>query len=313
MKSISKSIMIFAMAAIVYSAAMAGEINQAKNDEQSVVTAVINRTITYQGLLKNSSGTPVPNNTYNITFKVYKQPSGGSALWTSALTPVATSSGLFSTPVGPISLPFDTTYYISLQVQGDVEMSRQQITMSAYSASSDTANYSKAALSNWIVSNNVIYTNGAWGIARGMANNSLFGTNANTHVNLGDYSTTGTNAQNYSYCTIGGGHLNTASANYSTVSCGYMNTANGNFSTISGGSTNTASGYSAFVGSGFQNTANGDYSMMGGGINNITSGITSVIAGGNTNKSMSTSTSVGGGQYNTAVTGQSTIGGGQYN
>ena len=101
----------------------------------------IDKNITYQGILKNGSGDPVPDANYNLTFRLYNASSGGAPLWTSSVIQVATTNGQFMTQLGPIPLPFDTTYYFSLQVQSDPEMTqRQRLTLSPYSASSDTAN-----------------------------------------------------------------------------------------------------------------------------------------------------------------------------
>jgi hypothetical protein len=171
--------------AAVYSfAQMADQVatsNKAGSDiGGSLLAAVINRTITYQGILKNGSGTPVPNNTYNLTFRIYKQSTGGSALWTSSSTPVTTTGGLFAALLGPINLPFDTTYYVSIEVAGDAEMSRQMMTMSPYSASSDTANYAKVNGDNkWLfritdVADTTLISRGQWGLARN--GNVLWGT-----------------------------------------------------------------------------------------------------------------------------------------
>ncbi len=78
----------------------------------------------------------------------------------------------------------------------------------------------------------------------------VLGTSANTHVNLGSYSTTGTTG--------------TTSVNFATVGGGYANTASGENATVGGGIFNTASGDSATVGGGYGNTAAGDYSWAGG-------------------------------------------------
>jgi len=83
-----------------------------------------------------------------------------------------------------------------------------------------------------------LMTGGAWGIAR--YGNTLYGNGDSTHVNLGAACTTGTSGQNYKYCTIGGGHGNTASRGYSTVGGGYFNMAGNEYATVGGGVGNTA-------------------------------------------------------------------------
>lgn len=79
---------------------------------------------------------------------------------------------------------------------------------------------------------------------------TIYGTtNANTHMNLGTQSASGTSGQDYQYITVSGGNQNTAS---------------GEASTISGGQGNVASGIGATVSGGLTNTAAGDYSWAGG-------------------------------------------------
>jgi hypothetical protein len=91
-----------------------------------------------------------------------------------------------------------------------------------------------------------LVTGGPWGIAR--YGNELYGNADSTHINLGVACTTGTSGQNYKYCTVGGGHGNTASGSYATVGGGYFNTAGNEYATVGGGVGNTASGYLATVG-----------------------------------------------------------------
>jgi hypothetical protein len=305
MKLLIKNVVLLMIIGIIRSTVIAGEINQIKDGEQSLVTSVIDRTITYQGLLKNSSGTPVPNSTYNLTFRIYNQSSGGLALWTSIAIPVMTSSGLFSTLLGPISLPFDTTYYISIQVAGDVEMSRQAMTMSPYSASADTANYAKAAISDskwafWITdtADTTLMSGGQWGIAR--YGNVMWGNADSTHVNLGVQSITGSSGDNNKYCAVGGGL-----GNYSK----------GEAATISGGAGNVANGHYSSIGGGGQNTTNQNYSVISGGTSSTVSGYCSAIAGGgyNTISSGTIFSTIGGGDSNTVSQGYSAISGGHQN
>ncbi|HBZ01476.1 MAG TPA: hypothetical protein DEO84_09185, partial [candidate division Zixibacteria bacterium] len=116
--------------------------SEGREDQIVTMHASITRIISYQGILKNGAGNPVSDNTYNVTFRIYNSASGGSSLWSSPSIPVTTVDGIFVTEIGPITLAFDTTYYLSLQVSPDPEMvQRQMLTMSAYSAVSDTANY----------------------------------------------------------------------------------------------------------------------------------------------------------------------------
>ena len=126
----------------------------------------------------------------------------------------------------------------------------------------------------------VLFTIRQLGIARGGANNMLYGSYRYTHINLGVACTTGTSGQNYLYCTVGGGGANTASGHLATVGGGYDNTASGSYATVAGGEGNAASGQDATVGGGYDNTASGYYATVGGGGANTASGNFATVLGG---------------------------------
>jgi len=46
-----------------------------------IVRGQIHQTISYQGVLTDASGTVVPDGNYNIAFKLYDVPTGGTQLW----------------------------------------------------------------------------------------------------------------------------------------------------------------------------------------------------------------------------------------
>ena len=108
----------------------------------TAAVAQIPRTMTYQGILKDSSGEPVGNGNYNVTFRMYDAPSGGNLLWTEIVM-VSTDGGYFKAELGnvlPLNLPFSQAYFLSIQLQGDSEMTdRQKLNLSAYAARSDTS------------------------------------------------------------------------------------------------------------------------------------------------------------------------------
>jgi len=110
--------------------------------------AQVSRVMSYQGILLDSGGNPVGDGNYNITFRIYNAESGGTLLWTE-MDMVTTVDGYFSAQLGdtlPLNLPFSQDYYLSLQVQGDSEMpDRQKLTLSAYSARSDTSGFSMSS------------------------------------------------------------------------------------------------------------------------------------------------------------------------
>ena len=84
--------------------------------------------INYQGVLTDPTGDVVPDDNYDITFRLYDIPTGGVPLW-SATQSVATHGGLFNVllPIPP--LHFDgSDRWLGLEVDSDGEMvPRQQI------------------------------------------------------------------------------------------------------------------------------------------------------------------------------------------
>jgi hypothetical protein len=311
----------------VVSIATAGDKDLGQSINLNRVTVAIERTLTYQGILKDNSGDPVVDNSYNLTFRIYENDTGGSAIWTSPAIPTITKDGYFSAILAGISLPFDTTYYLSVQVQGDTEMNRQIMTMSPYSASSDTANYAFRADtatyalssgggggSRWTLAGTVLSTNDYWGITKGNAGNSVFGDSARTMVNLGSYSQTGSTPANRYYATIGGGAANQARSNFSTIAGGNGNITYASGGTIGGGAYNEAYGNYSGVAAGDSNSAgNGatdDGAFVGGGCKNIINGKYSATVGGYSNSSTNWYDFIGGGLSN-RITGQAAgIGGG---
>ncbi|MGB2697629.1 MAG: hypothetical protein WBD28_07200, partial [Candidatus Zixiibacteriota bacterium] len=51
--------------------------------------------INYQGMLTNDEGTPL-NGLYDLTFRIYDVPSGGTALWTGNFNDEEVLNGLFN-------------------------------------------------------------------------------------------------------------------------------------------------------------------------------------------------------------------------
>jgi hypothetical protein len=85
----------------------------------------IPQTINYQGLLKNASGVVVANGDYNLTFKLYDVESGGSPLWAETKL-ITILDGIINTQLGsvsPITLPFDTEYWLGITIAAEIELS----------------------------------------------------------------------------------------------------------------------------------------------------------------------------------------------
>ena len=112
------------------------------DDSRGLITSVP-RIMTYQGILTSTEGV-IPDDIYDITFRIYTGPDDIDPIW-SETYPCTTSNGYFTAVLAmetPWNLPFDTDYYLSLQVEDDPEMSpRQRLTMSPYAARSDTCDF----------------------------------------------------------------------------------------------------------------------------------------------------------------------------
>ena len=94
------------------------------------VFAAPNQQINYQGKLTDDAGATVADGDFSITFSLYTQPSGGSAVWTETTSNTITS-GLFSVMLGsstPLtSVDFNQTLYLGINVESDGEMSPRKI------------------------------------------------------------------------------------------------------------------------------------------------------------------------------------------
>ena len=96
-------------------------------------------TMSYQGVLTDVSGNIVPDGPYDLTFRIYDVAVGGAALWTEAQAGVPVVRGGFGVTLGlgtPISLLFDRTYYLGVQVFADPELTpRVRLASSPYALS----------------------------------------------------------------------------------------------------------------------------------------------------------------------------------
>lgn len=94
--------------------------------------------IFFQAKLTTTGGTIVTGD-HNVTFRLYNVSSGGSALWTETQSVTADSAGIVSCYLGattafPVSLDFNSTYYLSIEVDSGGEMSPRVKVVPAFSA-----------------------------------------------------------------------------------------------------------------------------------------------------------------------------------
>ncbi|MDI6803526.1 MAG: hypothetical protein QME58_06730 [Bacteroidota bacterium] len=117
----------------------------------SISTAQIPRTLSYQGVLTDSSGNPKPDGVYSLVFRLYDTPTGGAELWRE-FKDIALKRGLFSTQLGDQTqfeplLNFTKQYWLGIQYERDPEMlPRIPLSSVAYSFNSINSDSSQVAL-----------------------------------------------------------------------------------------------------------------------------------------------------------------------
>ena len=95
--------------------------------------AGIPKLINYQGMLTDNSGTPL-NGSYNLTFKIWTDTTGGSSLWTETQNGIQVLNGLFNVILGKqtaLNLPFDQQYWLEVIVDAET-MPRIRFTSVGY-------------------------------------------------------------------------------------------------------------------------------------------------------------------------------------
>ncbi len=102
----------------------------------SYVSAQVPQTMSYQGVLVDANGTPVPDGNYDLHFKLYTTVSGGSAIWSESQN-AAVVRGVFSVTLGssaPLAPAFDQPYWLGIAVGTGAELTpRVELTSTAYS------------------------------------------------------------------------------------------------------------------------------------------------------------------------------------
>jgi len=125
----------------------------------------------YQGRLLTSSGEPVPDNVYDITFSIYNDPVTVDYLWQETLS-VEVSGGFFHVNLGDVA-PFEDLFFangpellMGIKIGSDPELSpRTSITASGFALHSELSDISHLALNvepNTITGEHVV--NGSLGL-----------------------------------------------------------------------------------------------------------------------------------------------------
>lgn len=103
----------------------------------SVFGQAIPKQFDYQGVLRTTAGGIVPDGNYPMTFRIYNDPTDGTALWTETQT-VAVANGIFSVHLGsstPIAgVPFNRVHFLGITLGAEPELlPRTMLTPSPYS------------------------------------------------------------------------------------------------------------------------------------------------------------------------------------
>ena len=106
------------------------------------MSAQIPQTISYQGVVSQDDGRPLPNGTYQIDIALYDSEHASSPIWMESHQ-ASLTKGLFSLALGsvePFNLPFDRPYWLGIAVDGAPEMpQRTRLSATPYAFRSDVA------------------------------------------------------------------------------------------------------------------------------------------------------------------------------
>ncbi len=107
------------------------------------VQAEMPYTLSYQGVLKDEDGNPVPTDEYSMDFTLYDTPTGGEPYW-SETNNVKVKDGIFSVILGKVSslseVSFDTPYWLGIGLSGSTQMTpRIELTAAPYAFHAATA------------------------------------------------------------------------------------------------------------------------------------------------------------------------------
>jgi hypothetical protein len=110
-----------------------------------LLKAQVPHMINYQGVLTDpTTGGPIPDNSYSITFTIYSVATGGTALWTEVQN-VSTTGGRFNVLLGSVNPIPPTVFsggncYLGVKVETDAEMTpRKRMVSVGYALKSHDA------------------------------------------------------------------------------------------------------------------------------------------------------------------------------
>ena len=316
---------------------------------QYVEAMSISPMISYQGILKDSSGNLINGNAA-ITFKLYNTSTAGNLLWQETKT-IQVNTGLFNTQLGDVTplnaAQFDQALWLEITVGADTLSPRQQLMGAPYAfslaqgavISGDSHNHDgKYANSNQNCNIGDVVT-GIDSLGKIICGNTAVGHNhddryynksyvdalearlAKIESILSGVTRSGKNIY------IDGANLNIRDGSGTTdgpvngtgnLIIGYNEMRGHGFDYRTGshnliiGSRNNYGSYGGLV-TGFNNKISGAYASVSGGWDNTASGDYSSVSGGLSNIALGSQSSVSGGWDNTASGNYSSVSGGSGN
>lgn len=144
---------------------------------RSTATIVLqSKTMSYQGLLSTSTGTPVPDGSYDLQFDLYDSSGAGASQWTETHSAVAVHRGTFSVILGstsPLNADFNKKLYVEMKALGGPAGPSYPLTFSPRSELTSAP----SSLAPWAPNGNDIYFNaGHVGIGTSTPGSNDFGT-----------------------------------------------------------------------------------------------------------------------------------------
>jgi len=117
--------------------------------------------MSYQGVLRDASGNPVPDGSYSVEFNLYDVETGGASLWTETHSITATS-GIVEAHLGSLvsfeGIPFDMPYWLGISVGGEAELApRTALATVPYASYADTAAECIEGDADWTIDGSNVY------------------------------------------------------------------------------------------------------------------------------------------------------------
>jgi hypothetical protein len=300
--------------------------------------------INYQGMLSDTTGNPVADGQYSMTFKLYSVLTGGTVLWSEAQS-VQVNGGVYHVQLGtnpafPTTLFDNDDLFLEVIITGETLTPRQQVTSTAFAMRGGVKNNSitSAMIQSGACLADILANDGAGSnLDADMLDGNhaaAFATAGHTHADLesriAQLETTvaqltallqsvNRNGNDIFFDGVNV-HVRNGSGNTETTNgtgnliVGY-NELRGSGDTRTGshnlvvGKEHNFSSYGGLV-AGIYSSVSGPYASVSGGSYNTASGLYSSVSGGYSNTASGWEASVSGGRNNTASEEHSSVSGG---